>query len=85
MAMGHPFTAATDVHEVALDAIWSVVFGTSIDTIGSQLQSLLATETVDLPTSIDKEATFTHAPTPDAFNSIITLSDTLKVRSYSTI
>lgn len=79
LAAGHPFDAPKDVHRMALDAIWAVAFGDKIGTTTSQLQALSETQALDLPANIDAEVVFPQAPTPPAFDSIMTLTDTLEV------
>ena len=74
----HPFSAPSDVYHMALDAIWAATFGTSSGTTRSQV-SLLSTlaKLEALPLDENVPAEFPKAPTPTAFNAIVTMTESL--------
>ena len=76
---GRPFEATADINHMALDAIWAVTFGTAIGTTQSQVEYLSDLSSVDFPPSCDSAVEFPSAPYPDAFKSIISITQTIEV------
>lgn len=74
----HPFPASSDIHHVALDAIWAATFGTSSGTSRSQVSLLSSLAKLEaLPPDENVPAEFPKVQTPAAFNAIVTMTDSL--------
>ena len=74
----HPFPASSDIHHVALDAIWAATFGTSSGTTRSQVSLLSSLAKLEaLPPDENVPAEFPKAQTPAAFNAIVAMTDSL--------
>ncbi|KAH8589830.1 cytochrome P450 [Bisporella sp. PMI_857] len=87
LAQGYPFAAAQDVHRVALDAIWTIVFGTdpSNSTTEAQLELYLPIEKVNLPSHENAEAVLPYAPYPAAIQSVLTLTQSVETSLKSPV
>lgn len=77
LAAGHPFNAIEDVKAAAMDIIWAATFGTQMKVAESQTKLLSKLKHVNLPSDVDAEAVFPRAPNPEAFDSIIAVSDSV--------
>ncbi|KAK4062495.1 uncharacterized protein Triagg1_9981 [Trichoderma aggressivum f. europaeum] len=78
LAQGHPFAAAHDVYYVALDAIWTVVFGEApgIQTVTrAQVELLEGIEALPLPQNKDAEVDLPRAPVPETLQSVIDITE----------
>ena len=74
----HPFSAPSDIHHMALDAIWAAAFGTSIGTTRSQVSHLSSLAKLEaLPLDENVPAEFPKVPTPATFNAIVTMTESL--------
>lgn len=74
----HPFSASSDIHHMALDAIWAATFGTSSGTTRSQVSLLSSLAKLEaLPSDENVPAVFPKAQTPTAFNAIVTMTESL--------
>lgn len=74
----HPFPASSDIHHVALDAIWAATFGISSGTSRSQVSLLSSLAKLEaLPPDENVPAEFPKVQTPAAFNAIVTMTDSL--------
>lgn len=79
LAEGRPFYALGDVHNMALETMWLVAFGTDIGTNKSQNELLAPLQSIPLPTDRDSPAEFPKATVNPAFNSIITLTNSVEI------
>ncbi|TRX96048.1 hypothetical protein FHL15_003190 [Xylaria flabelliformis] len=79
LAQGRPFYALSDVHHMALEIMWAVAFGTEIETTTDQCSVLSPRESIPLPVDRDSPVTFPTAPINAAFNSIITLTNSVEI------
>lgn len=79
LAQGRPFEAMDDITRGALDIIWAAAFGTEIGTQKSQIEVLSKLSKIDVPKNVDEPVKFPDAPTPEAFNSIITLTQSVEI------
>lgn len=77
LARGHPFTVFADVKAAAMDIIWAATFGTQMGVAEAQTKLLAGLDHIELPASSDVEATFPRAPNPQAYESIMTVSDSV--------
>ncbi|KAL7940528.1 cytochrome P450 [Trichoderma barbatum] len=79
LAQGHPFAAAHDVYYVALDAIWTIVFGpespSAQTTTRAQVELLSAVKTLPLPQNKDTVMELPRAPCPETLQSVIELAE----------
>ena len=74
----HPFSGPSDIHHMALDAIWAAAFGTSSGTTRSQVSHLSSLAKLEaLPLDENVPAEFPKTPTPATFNAIVTLTESL--------
>ena len=74
----HPFSAPSDIHHVALDAIWAAAFGTSSGTTRSQVSHLSSLPKLEaMPLDEDVPVEFPKAQTPTTFNAIVTMTESL--------
>src|SRR5256714_6951297 len=79
LANGRPFFALDDIHHGALDVMCAAAFGSEIGTTKSQIDALSPLESISLPIDDDSPVNFPTAPTPPAFNSIITLTQSVEI------
>ncbi|UKZ80173.1 hypothetical protein TrVFT333_007930 [Trichoderma virens FT-333] len=83
LAQGHPFAAAHDVYYVALDAIWTIVFGPESPdvqtTTRAQVELLSAIKDLPLPQSKDAEVDMPRAPCPETLQSIIDITESYEL------
>ena len=80
LAQDHPFSAAKDVEETMLDAMYSVAFGSSLGAIESQRDLISSLQQLDgLPTRGNAIAIFPRAPTSAAYNACITIADSSEI------
>ena len=82
---GRPFVAQHDVSHGALDCIWAAAFGSQIGTVKSQYTKLSNLNKIGLPENTDSPAKVPTTPTPEAFDSIITLTNSLEIATSSPI
>ena len=74
----HPFAVLSDVHHMALDAIWAATFGTSSGTTRSQVSLLSSLAKLEaLPLDENFPAEFPKAPTPAACNAVLAMTESL--------
>ncbi len=85
LGQGHPWEAPRDIYHLALDAIWSAVFHSHPGTTKSQLELLSKIDELEQPKNRDLPIDFPKAPTPPAFDAIITLTDSLETSVKSPI
>lgn len=85
LARGHPFTAIEDIKAAAMDIIWAASFGTQMKVAESQTKLLSGLDSIELPENPEKEVEFPSAPNPEAFDAVITISDTVCIFSYLTL
>lgn len=87
LAEGHPFEASSDIYHTALDAAWAAVFGAdpSNSNIRAHLKICSSTQSLELPSNMDKEVSLPTAPNPAAMQSIITLADSLETSIKSPV
>ncbi|TKA50190.1 hypothetical protein B0A49_12712 [Cryomyces minteri] len=78
LAHGRAFTASKDIHHAALDTIWAATFGSTIGTTRSQIQLLRTLTDVEQPRDEELPASFPHAPTPAAFDAVMTLTNSVE-------
>ncbi|QIW95517.1 hypothetical protein AMS68_001035 [Peltaster fructicola] len=79
LAQGRPFDVKEDLYRSGLDTIWAVAFGNQIGATRGQLERLLATDRVEVPITMDREATFPMVEEPAAFKSILALAESLDI------
>lgn len=81
LAQGRPFAAETDIYNVALDVIFCATFGLDIkdSNTTAELQQLSSTKDLPLPASRDTAVTFPAYHRPAAFESIMTLTESIEV------
>lgn len=81
LARGHPFTAAEDIANAALDSIWAAAIGSEPRTTRSQIDLLDTVSIADfkLPASQETPVLFPHAPIPSDIISIRTVVKTVEV------
>ena len=78
LAGNHPFSAPSDIHLLALDAIWGITFGTSSGATKSQVALLSSfAELEALSPDENVPAEFPKGPTPRAFNATVTMTGSL--------
>ncbi|KAI1135154.1 cytochrome P450 monooxygenase, partial [Hypoxylon sp. FL0543] len=87
LAQGRPFDAAQDINRAALDAIWTIVFGSesSKSITRAQLELYSGNETVDLPASMDAPVKLPSAPYPPAIHAVHTLTQSIETGLKSPI
>ena len=85
LAQGHPFPVAGDVFKVALDAIWAATFGSEIGVTKSQVQLLSGLSHIDTTVDTESAVQFVTAKNPEAFDSIMTLADSVAITMKSPI
>ena len=74
----HPFAARSDIHHMGLDVIWAATFGTLSGTTKSQVSLLSSLAKFEaLPRDENVPVEFPKAPTPAAFNALVTMTDSL--------
>ena len=74
----HPFSASSDIHHMALDAIWAAAFGTSSGTTRSQVSHLSSLAKLEaLPPDENVPAEFPKAPAPATFNAVVTMTESI--------
>lgn len=78
LARGHPFAAKDDIKAAAMDIIWAAAFGTQMKVADTQTSLLSGLSSIDLPADPEKEATLPSAPNPEAFDAVLTVSDTVR-------
>ena len=83
LAQGRPFEAVDDIFRGALDVIWAATFGSEIGTTKSQINMLSRLNDISLPKDVDCPAELPSAPTPAAFDSIITLTQSVEIAMKS--
>lgn len=66
-----------------MQVIWAAAFGSQIGTTKSQIDALTPLKSIQLPVDVDTAATIPVAPTPAAFNSIITLTQSVEIATTS--
>ena len=81
LARGHPFTAAEDIANAALDTIWAAAIGSQPRTTRSQVDLLEHTSIADfkLPENPETQVAFPQAPIPSDILSIRAVIDTVEV------
>ena len=82
----HPFLASSDIHLMALDAIWGTTFGTSSGATKSQvalLSSLAKLEGLSHDENVLAE--FPNGPTPRAFDATVTMTDSAEKSAGSPV
>ncbi|KAK5135427.1 hypothetical protein LTR08_005215 [Meristemomyces frigidus] len=85
LADRHPFDAAKDVSNGALDIIWAVTFGSEMGTSKNQFTLLSGLENVALADNTDAAVQFPAASDPAAFKALIKLSDSVEIALHSPI
>ncbi|KAM0722249.1 hypothetical protein Q7P37_001690 [Cladosporium fusiforme] len=83
LARGHPFAAKDDIKAAAMDIIWAAAFGTQMKVADTQTSLLSGLSSIDLPADPEKEATLPSAPNPEAFDAVLTVSDTVEIALQS--
>lgn len=81
LAQGHPFAAAPDLYNEALDTVFAATFGLEPEnsTTGTQLQFLRQkANEIHVPASEDAPVEFPSRPRPVNFEAIITLTESFE-------
>lgn len=79
LARGHPFKVSDDIFRGALDVIWAAAFGSEIGTSKTQLQLLSQLDSIDIPQDVDAAVAIPAARDPEAFEALITLTDSMEI------
>lgn len=80
VAKGHPFRGSKDVYRAALDAAWSIVFGTDINKSATRasIRSLASIHALSLPSDIDAEVTIPEPEVPTSMSAVMELTGGLE-------
>jgi hypothetical protein len=80
LSEGRPFEVKKDVYNIGLEAIWAALFG--IDGIATltrnNIELLSNKDSLELPTSTEKQVVFPQASAPPAFQAIFELTDSIE-------
>jgi len=79
LAKGRPFSITEDIKQSALEIIWAAAFGEQIGVAQTQIKLLSSGVDINLPKDTDLEVVFPHVPPPEAFQSIVTVSDSVSI------
>ena len=87
LAQAHPISAHGDMHRLALDAIWSIVFGADYEnsTIHAQLELYSSINQVDVPKSPDAVAHLPEAAYRTVVNAVLTITGSAEVSLKSPV
>ncbi|KAK3070360.1 hypothetical protein LTR53_010602 [Teratosphaeriaceae sp. CCFEE 6253] len=83
LAEGHPVNVHKDIYRTALDAIWAVCFGAAIGATTKQTQYLRDVPRLEQSADADAALDIPTAEDPEAYKSIITLSESAEIAMNS--
>ncbi|KAK3069043.1 hypothetical protein LTR53_012922 [Teratosphaeriaceae sp. CCFEE 6253] len=83
LAKGHPVNVHKDIYRTALDAIWAVCFGAAIGATTKQTQYLRDVPRLEQSADADAALDIPTAEDPEAYKSIITLSESAEIAMNS--
>lgn len=85
LAKGHPFSAANDIFDEALDTIFAAAFGLDVEdsTTSVQLRNIASLKELPLDQNPDAPVDFPSNPRPAAFEAIVTLTESIEAVSNS--